>query len=223
MLQLLRTHTCCIDKFAIYGERHSGTNFLEQCIKNQFGLQRTEFYDNKHFFGWTKPETITYKGRLTLFIGIVRNPYDWISGMISFPHHIENNKILNIDSFLLDEWYSVDYNNKEILQDRNYTNKQRYKNIFEMRKYKCLFLSQIMPVIARNYVLLSYDTFLKNHYNYLNIIGNRFDLKITGTPPDVDKDKKPYKINDHILNIINNNIDWDVEASLGFFRKPQEA
>jgi hypothetical protein len=79
-----------------------------------------------------------------------------------------------------------------------------------------------MPLIARNYVLLSYDSFLKNHNNYLNIIGNRFDLKTKGIPPEVDKDKKSYIVNNHILDIINNNTDWDVEASLGFFRKPQE-
>jgi hypothetical protein len=223
MLQLLRTHTCYIEKFVIYGERHSGTNFLEKCIKDQFAIDKTEFYDNKHFFGWSKPEVITYKGRHTLFIGIVRNPYDWISAMISLPHHVEYTRILNIDKFLLDEWYSIDYHDKEILEDRNYTNRKRYKNIFEMRKYKYLFLSQIMPLIARNYVLLSYDSFLKNHNNYLNIIGNRFDLKTKGIPPEVDKDKKPYNINNHILDIINNNIDWDIEASLGFFRKPQEA
>jgi hypothetical protein len=63
---------------------------------------------------------------------------------------------------------------------------------------------------------LSYDSFLKNHNNYLNIIGNRFDLKTKGTPPEVDKNKKMYIVNDHILDIINNNIDWEVEASLGF-------
>jgi hypothetical protein len=219
MLQLLRTHTCYIEKFVIYGERHSGTNFLEQCIKRQFDIDRTEFYDNKHFFGWAKPEKITYRGRHTLFIGIVRNPYDWIMAMINVPHHVHHSRMGDINSFLLGEWYSTDYNDKEILEDRNYTNKQRYKNIFEMRKYKYIFLSQIMPIIANNYVLLSYDSFLKNHYNYLNIIGNRFDLKTKGQPPDVDKNKQSYHINERIFPIINNNIDWDIEESLGFYKK----
>lgn len=219
MLQLIREHTCYIEKFAIYGERHSGTNFLEQSIKQKFNLSRTEFYDNKHFFGWTKPEVIKYKARHILFIGIVRNPYDWIMAMINLPHHIHHRRLADINSFLLGEWYSTDYHDKEILTDRNYTNKQRYKNIFEMRKFKYEFLSQIMPVIANNYILISYDSFIKNHYNYLNIIGNRFDLKTVGDPPNVEYNKPSYYISDHILEIINNNIDWSLEASLGYFKK----
>ena len=219
MFQLIRYGSHYIDKFAIYGERHSGTNFLEQSINQKFGLQRTSFYDNKHFFGWTKPEKLTYKARDILFLGIVRNPYDWIMAMINLPHHINYKRLFDIDTFLLSEWYSTDLNDREILEDRNYTNKQRYKNIFEMRKIKYEFLSQTMPVIANNYVLISYDSFIKNHHNYLNIIGNRFNLKTIGEPPLVEYNKPSYYINDHILEIINNNIDWSLEASLGYFKK----
>lgn len=219
MLEICRNKSELIFNFTIYGERHSGTNFLEQCIKQQFNLDLTYFYDFKHFFGWRKPETITYNGRHTLFIGIVRNPYDWIMAMINLPHQVHYSRMSNINSFLLDEWYSTDYHDKEILADRNYTNKQRYKNIFEMRKFKYEFLSQIMPVIANNYILISYDSFIKNHYNYLNIIGNRFNLKRVGDPPIVEYNKSSYHINDYILEIINNNIDWTLEASLGYFKK----
>lgn len=218
MLQICRTNSYFIDQFSIYGERHSGTNFLEQCISQQFGLNKTEFYGHKHFFGWVKPETITYKGRHTLFACTVRNPYDWIMAMISLPHHIHVHRYQDIEKFLLDEWYSVNHLNNEILEDRNYINKKRYQNIFELRKYKNIYLSQIMPIIAQNYLLISYDTFLKNHKNYLNIISNRLNLRTKNPPPEPIY-KSAYHMPSNIKDIIDQNIDWSIEESLGYFKK----
>lgn len=218
MLQLCSSKISYIDQFVIYGERHSGTNFIEQCFVNKFGLNRTGYYDNKHFFGWAKPETITYRGRHTLFIGTVRNPYDWIMAMINQPHHIHLSRLANIRSFLLSEWYSTDYHGREILEDRNFSNKKRYKNIFEMRTSKYRFLNETMPVVAQNYVLLSYDTFLKNYDNYLNIVSNRFNLKIIGQPPTL-QNKNSYLVNSEIKDIIDSNVDWILEESLGFFKR----
>jgi len=219
MLQICSSGSCYIDKFIIYGERHSGTNFVEQCFQQRFGLNKTEFFGNKHFFGWTKPETISYKDKHSLFIGIVRNPYDWIMAMINLPHHIHISRLSNLESFLLNEWYSTDIHNNEILTDRSFITKKRYANIFDMRTNKYKYLSEIMPVIAPNYVLLSYDTFLKNYNNYLNIICNRFHLKKIGSSPDPIK-KYPYAVPTHIKNIIDNNVDWSLEESLGFYKMP---
>lgn len=218
MLQICQNYRAYLDKFVIYGERHSGTNFLEQCIKQSFGLERTDYYCSKHFFGWAKPETITYRGRHTLFIGIVRNPYDWIMAMINLPHHIDNHRIQNINNLLTSEWYSTDYHGNEILDDRSFITKKRYKNIFDMRTTKYSYLSQIMPVIADNYILLSYDHWLKNYLNYLSIISNRFNLRKIGTPPTL-LNKNPYLVPVDIKNIIDNNVDWELEESLGFYKK----
>jgi hypothetical protein len=216
MLQIFRSKYEWIFDYTIYGERHSGTNFLESCIKQQFGLDITYFYGFKHFFGWTKPEILTYKARHTLFLGITRHPYDWILALQRHPHHIPKEN-LKFPDFLLNEWYSV-RGKIELLEDRNYTNKQRYKNIFELRKEKCIYLSEILPVIINNYVLMSYDDLKYNHYQTMNIIGNRFNLKTIGTPPPF-YGKDPIELSPEIKDIIDNNIDWKVEATLGYFPK----
>jgi|688.fasta_scaffold45134_14 hypothetical protein len=218
MLQICSSNVSYIDKFAIYGERHSGTNFLEQCMRQTFGLDKTEYYGFKHFFGWTKPETITYRGKHTLFIGIVRNPYDWITAMLNMPHHIHRHRLLNISNLLTTEWYSTDYHDKEILLDRSFITKLRYKNIFDMRTTKYKYLSEIMPIIANNYVLLSYDFWLKNYENYINIISSRFHLKKIGSPPHLEN-KNPYMITPEIKSIIESNADWNLEQSLGFYKR----
>lgn len=219
MLQLYR-NSHYIDKFTIYGERHSGTNFLESCIKDQFGLELTYFFGFKHWFGFTKPEVISYHSvaRSTLFIGIVRNPYDWLCAMYLAPHHAPRKIRWDFNKLLTSEWYSLDDKNKEILHDRNYKTKERYKNIFELRKEKCYYLNNIMPVIAQNYVLLSYDSFLKNHHNYLNIIGNRFHLIGKGKAPE-PFDKPLAQFNSDQKKLIDSNIDWSIEEALGFFKR----
>lgn len=210
-----------IEKFTIYGERHSGTNFVEQCFKSKFGLDITYFFGFKHWMGFCKPELISYR-REVLFIGIVRNPYDWLLSFFNAPHHVPRDNCLNIKNFLTNEWYSLDHLNNEIMGDRNYTtqpNLQRYKNIFELRKQKCIYLSQIMPVIAKNYILLSYDNFLKNYDNFLNIIKNAYHLKTVGNPPTLIP-KNSLEIDPNIKKIIDDNLDWAVEESLGFYKRP---
>lgn len=222
MLQLYCSRTAYIDKFTIYGERHSGTNFLEQCIKDRFGLELTYFFGFKHFFGWTKPETISYH-RLslhTLFIGIVRDPYDWIMSFHNIPYHVPKKNRKSLDAFLLNEWFSKNTSSSEIMTDRSFITKQRYKNIFEMRTTKYKYLNETMPVITPNYVLFSYDTFLNNHENYLNILQHRFCLKKVGDAPK-PYIKKPYLISDEkIKTIIDDNLDWTLENSLGFYKRP---
>jgi hypothetical protein len=218
MLQIFRNNYSLIFDYAIYGERHSGTNFLEQCIHQKFQLNRTRFYGDKHFFGWAKPETITYKGKHTLFIGIVRNPYDWIISMFNMPHHAHPHHRYDIKTYITHQWLSVDINLNEILADRNFYTNERYKNIFEMRKTKYSYLSEDMPFIAQNYVLISYEYFLHNHYRILDTIGKKFYLPSKGIPPDKIH-KSPYNMTSEIKSIIDTNIDWQVEETLGYFPK----
>lgn len=220
MLQLYCSRSAYVDKFTIYGERHSGTNFLEQCIKNRFGLELTYFFGYKHFFGWTKPETISYHklSLHTLFIGIVRDPYEWIMANFNSPYHYDPERPRDANTFLLGEWYSVNQYGGIISEDLNFMTKQRYKNIFDMRTTKYKYLAEIMPAITPNYVLFSYDTFLKNHDNYLNILQNRFSLKKIGEAPKPII-KNSYSVNPEIKDIIDNNLDWKLEQSLGFSKR----
>ena len=91
-----------INKFVILGERCSGTNFLEEAITQNFDINYTTEYGNKHFFcfnNYTNNEN-------TLFIGIIRNPIYWLNSFSKELHHLPNiNK--NLNNFLFNEFYSV--------------------------------------------------------------------------------------------------------------------
>ena len=84
-----------LKKFTIYGERCSGTNYLEKIINLNFDVNVTWEFGWKHFFGFDDKEL--EKSHDTLFICIVRNLPDWINSFFRQKHHlpIKYNKSLS--------------------------------------------------------------------------------------------------------------------------------
>ena len=120
MLQIIRqSKSEHIEKFALYGERHSGTKFLQQSLEC-FDIKSTGFFGNKHWFGFVSDAKIEYAYH-TLFVCIVRNPVQWIAAYYNNPFNISQNN-RNWNNFLNEEWYSIDYAKREILKDRNINN-----------------------------------------------------------------------------------------------------
>ena len=184
-----------ITNFTILGERCSGTNFLESSISNNFSIQYTEKYGNKHFFcynNYTNSDD-------TLFIGIIRNPIYWINSFWRELHHVPEINRKTLRNFLFNEFFSVEdeldtsksildnnifklnnkyytYKYKLNKKDLNYTNGNKYKNIFELRKVKNNFLINVIPNKVKNYILINYEDLLFNYTEVLQNIKEKFNL-----------------------------------------------
>jgi hypothetical protein len=193
--------TTKITKFVIYGERCSGTNYLEEVMKNNFDIHYTTEHGNKHFFCFNDYNNKSIDN--TLFIGIVRNPVYWLNSFCKEMYHVPeiNRKFKN---FLFNEFYSVldeerpvtpykdliHGNNNFLLQnnnlyvtkyelnkkDLNYITGNKYKNIFELRKLKNDYLMNIIPKKVTNYILINYENLLYNLDKTLHDIQSKFDL-----------------------------------------------
>ena len=200
-----------INKFAILGERCSGTNFLEETICKNFNINYTAEYGNKHFFCYND-----YNGPQadnTLFIGIIRNPIYWINSFSKELHHVPEINRHSLHNFLFNEFYSVEnevtpnrqsfdgnffikndkfYTRKYNVnnKDLNYLNGKKYKNIFELRNVKNNFLINVMPIKVKNYILINYEDLLFNFEHIMNIIKEKFNL--VQKLPVFEKEKK-YK------------------------------
>jgi len=217
MFQILRT---CkyehIENFVVYGERHSGTTFLESCL-SCYDINQTGFFGHKHWMGFAKPEKIEYTHHI-LFACIVRNPYQWLMSFFDLPHHVPLYKRANFESFILDEWYSLNNSNQEILEDKNILDSQkRYKNIFEMRETKNIYMLSEISNLARNFIFLRYEDLCYNHENIMNTIQYRFRLKLKKELPK----PKPIKYREIIpeyKSIIDDNLNWETENSMGYFK-----
>lgn len=181
-----------ITNFTILGERCSGTNFLETAIKSNFKLSYNSEYGNKHFFCFNSYDT--NKTNNTLFIGIIRNPIYWLNSFSKELYHIPEVNKTKLSNFLFNEFYSVEDKNraktniglmtnhlndakeKINIRDLNYVTGKKYKNIFEMRKLKNMYLMHIMPQKVNNYILINYEDLLYNYDITLQLIKDKFRL-----------------------------------------------
>ena len=219
--------------FTIYGERCSGTNFVENAIKENFKLELTWKYNFKHFFG---NHNFKKKNRYddVLFIGVIRNPFEWLASLYREKHHLPYSITKDWDSYINNTFYSINMNTKEeLLQDRNIYNKQkRYKDIIELRYLKNKFLIEDMKNKVNNYILLRYEdfsdrykltlNFLKKRYNLVNLhkeirfINNYKGLGNNTSEKHGTYKKKKYFIPNNILLQIKNKINKEQENSLGY-------
>jgi len=155
-----------IKKYTIYGERCSGTNYLEQLMLHNFDIEVTWEYGWKHFFGFNDLSNTED----VLFIGIIRNLCDWVNSLYRKKHHLKPELTKDVDSFLNNTFYSVDKENNEYMTDRHIQTKKRYKNIFELRHIKNNFLLETMPKLVKNYCIITYDNLIENFSNVMNKI-----------------------------------------------------
>lgn len=157
-----------IKKVTIYGERCSGTNYLEELLLLNFNVEIVWNYGWKHFFGFNNLDNSDD----VLFIGIIRNLNDWINSLYREQHHLPSELTKNIDTYLNNTFYSVTESGEEIMTDRNIETGERYKNIFESRDVKNKFLIENMPKLVKNYCLITYDDLVDNFVEIMNKIKN---------------------------------------------------
>jgi len=215
-----------IKYFQIYGERCSGTNFLECAIKENFDLEETTDYGWKHFFGFHDFKQTEHENE-TLFIGIVRNPITWIDSLYKAKHHIPEQNLNNIRVFMFNQFYSLYPDGTEIMEDRNIITKERYGNLFGMRRTKNEYLMNTMKTTVKNYILIRYEDLRDNYETVLNFLNNKFDLKrknkneyskILIYKGKMNKvfQKKPILLKPNIIELIKKNIDIEQEKLLGY-------
>ena len=218
-----------INNFVIYGERCSGTNYLENIIKLNFDIERTYKYGSKHFFGFNNLKNSDN----TIFICIVRNLTDWINSLFREKHHLHLKYKKNLkyneqlDEFLNKEFWSFHDSNgnrdisKEIMGDRNIYSKERYKNIFELRHTKIKWMLEDLPKKVKNYIFIKYEDLIDDFDNTLIKIKNKglivkksinFPLnyyKYRASKKKIFKKKENTISNDFILSNPNLNIYYE--------------
>lgn len=228
-----------IKRFIIYGERCSGTNYLQELIQLNFDVDITWDYGWKHFFGFNDVS----KSDNTLFVCIIRDPYTWLNSMYRIPHHItysirgDPHKFLNNEVFSFDDHNGSRDETREKMQDRHIYTKERYKNIFELRYTKLHYLTKDLPAKVKHYIFVRYEDLLYDFENTMNRIkstglkvkdnivfpiNTKYDIKVRNQTED--RRIEPYKENTHYPIskrevYTNPNFDVAKEYELGYFQK----
>ncbi len=221
-----------ITEYCILGERCTGTNYLQKLIETNFNLKEvTHKYGWKHFFGFSD-----YKDSdNVLFIGLVRDPFQWLGSLNKKKHHLAPHLRKNMRTLLRSEFFSI-YDEaghgpkygREIMEDRNIFTGKRYKNIVELRNTKNKFLLDVMQNKVKNYILLRYEDLSSKTFEQLENFKNKFNLtqknpelinivkhtKKKGTKWSQSRDV--YKPLPHNFNFVIQNIDIKLEHRLGY-------
>ena len=234
-----------INKFTIYGERCSGTNYLENLIKKNFDVEITWKFGWKHFFGFQN-ESLKNSDN-TLFICIVRDLKKWINSLYKEKWHIAKQTTDSVYSFLNKQFYSHNYTtdrwehqksfvygvtktNSEIIEDRNIYTKKRYRSIFELRHTKIKFMIEDLPNKVKNYIFIKYEDLLNNFNNIMIKIKNKglnikkniqFPLNIhtyKNEEKSFENNKNKKKLISDKLILTNPNLIPYYEKKLGYIR-----
>ena len=163
-----------IKKVTIFGERCSGTNYLEELLRVNFEVEIVWSHGWKHYFGF---HDVTQNSDEILFIGIIRNLEDWVNSLYREKHALPWAVTKDVETFLTGEFFSVDEAQNEVMVDRNIETKERYKNIFELRHVKNKYLVETMPKLVKNYCLITYDD-LVNHFDFIMGHIKNYNLEI---------------------------------------------
>lgn len=162
-----------ITHFTIFGERCSGTTYLENIMLLNFDIQITWKYGWKHFPIFNR---IYEDSDNVLFICIVRNISDWLNSFYKDMHHLalkykENlSQEEKMDAFLNKEFLSIYDISNEIIEDRNLYTGERYKNIFEMRSTKLQYIFEKLPELVNKYILIKHEDLINDFGNTMNKI-----------------------------------------------------
>jgi len=210
-----------ITNFTVLGERTSGTKYLVDVIKSSFNLPITWNYGWKHFFEPKKYQNTDE----TLFIGIVRDPMQWLGSFFAKPYHVPPVNKGNWTNFLTNEWWSIyDERNhgpargSEIMLDRNIHTGERYKNIFEMRATKNKFLLDDMPKLVKYYILIRYEDLLENPNEILEKISKLINKPVNVKNITTSNNFRPNKriIPEAALAIVNTYLNKEIESRLQY-------
>lgn len=228
-----------INKFTIFCERCSGSNYLEELLLENTNLEKTVDFGWKH--GYPFQQMVTNKKiqgipkENVVYLVIIRNPYDWIRSLNGNRWHArEQVKRYNFKQFIRNEWKSVlnkdfcDEKNPEFGHDIPFDvddNGKYHPTPMHLRTHKYKKVIEILKNI-NNFYIINYDQ-LKNYPEIIiSDICKTFDIKMKPNFKNINhykknksetyKQKNYNKFNPEDLDWINDNLDWNFEERFGY-------
>jgi hypothetical protein len=188
-----------IQKIKIFGERNSGTNFLQSLIKQNIkDIQiLSTFYKGgsgwKH--GYPKPDLFKDTKNI-LFIFIIRDLEPWLKSMYNNCYSFERPK--TIEEFIMNP---LTINDTRLDHDV-YINKQEMQPIMELRYSKIKNYLQFSNSIDNFIIINLEDLQIDKGMKFLNFLKEIFRCNVSNKISFIDKhqkDKKKSKIENMTL------------------------
>lgn len=202
----------------IYGERNTGTNYVEQLIKQNLRCKIYKFDPIKNPSGWKHgtPKIDYFNHEKTLFIVMERNLEGWLNSMYHKPYHMK--KLKTFEDFLSkpivakeSDWYIYKYMKKN----------EEGKSIFDIRYWK---YQEFQKLKNYNTIYINLSYLQKNPFLLIKTISKEYSIARKGPFRDINHHSKStsiksrngnykkYKLNyDLYKNEINKEIENQIE------------
>lgn len=223
-----------IEFIQIFGERCSGTNYIENLICKNYQVSITYAFGWKHWYiDFKQFANANVSCENVLFIVIVRNPYDQLRSLSLEPHHAPFHYNISFSDFLRREWKSYESEHHTWFHpDINERNKcikegvliehesnvctlrnKKNKNFLELKNYVKHFLVINYEDILFNYTsitIIEDFNIQRRTNNIINITNQK------GIHDETFKMKEYNLIEENDILFINTTLDWYVENKLGY-------
>ena len=172
-----------ISRYTIFGERCSGTNYVQKLMEANFDLPVTWAFGWKHFFcrqGETQTLLHSADTKNTLFLCVVRNPVSWVNSLYRDPFHLRQWPQTRGPSHKRDT--RPKHDGARILEmltspverdgtpERDVRTGEQYRNIMDMRSQKLQFMLDWVPTSVEHYIIIRHEDLLSDFEGQLNKI-----------------------------------------------------
>lgn len=151
-----------INQIVVFGERCSGTTYLEKLLHSNFGMEVSIQFGLKHLWRMTDFSD----SDTTLFIGIERELVSWLDSFAKTPHQVVPYTPLDYNLLFFGRIQS--YLGDEKVED--------FANIMECRQQKSQFITFLLPKLVKNYYYTSYEDLKADPIRFLTNITEQFSL-----------------------------------------------
>lgn len=234
-----------IRQIKVFGERNSGTNYLVSLLRKNLLDDSCAVLEKE--YGWkhrfvNAQELAEQDTTGTLFINLTKDPYAWIVSMHGKPHHAPQLYGLPFDEFVRSPWsswhgegnYKRDLDKSPLLPEQEMVH-DRSTNVVDLRNRKNRAALQL-PEGCENYCFMRYEQLLDDAEAAMQQLGAAFGLPLAAELVRSDgyhgkNQNVTFTRNEHyaerryldnyspaLLGFVNEHLDHDVEAQLGYAR-----
>jgi hypothetical protein len=180
----------------VYGERNSGTNYLEQLLANNLDVQILKFqpkwhhilllklirYDfiedlvfflqRKQMLGWKHgcprvEEIKQYQASPLVLITITKNPYAYLLSLHRNPYHFKGEKENKFVDFLKQKWF---------LRRRDFCGSGYLKSAIELWNVKNRSYLDLKKQVSNKVLNLSYEALLENPEPVIQSVAQKLNI-----------------------------------------------
>ena len=202
----------------VYGERNSGTIYLEWLLRNnlEITIDETPEFGWKHRLAPSKEELSDSAKQQVIFVCLVKNPYSWLLSMHKRPYHHESLKELSFSEFL--KYSYGDYRNPIVMWNtkiNSYVQLENYVDRFMFVKYEDTLVDfkKIIIDFADQFTIQKPE-FYKNIKNQLSnsnrVIAHHFHLEY------YLEEKWKRRLHSHHVEQINSFLDKDLMEKFNY-------